>query len=115
MPADGSAPCGARLLALGDYQAKQALAQEGPDAKLTGIYAGNPNRGTARPTTERMLQAFEQINLLLLPSEMSGAGQATCFVTPLSSVQERILALLGLPTLPLYSPAGRLTQGEVRL
>ena len=90
--------CGARLLALGDYQAKQALAQEGPDAELTGIYAGNPNRGTARPTTERMLQAFEQINLLLLPAEMSGTGQATCLVTPLSPVQERILALLGLPT-----------------
>lgn len=90
--------CGARLLALGDYQAKQALAQEGPDAELTGIYAGNPNRGTVRPTTERMLQAFEQINLLLLPSEMAEAGQTTCFVTPLSPVQERILSLLGLPT-----------------
>ena len=90
--------CGARLLALGDHQAKQALAQEGPQAELTGIYAGNPNRGSARPTTERMLQAFEQINLLLLPSAMAGADQATCFVTPLSPVQERILALLGLPT-----------------
>jgi transposase len=90
--------CGSRLLALGDYQAKQALAQEGPDAELTGIYAGNPNRGTARPTTERMLQAFEHVNLLLLPSEMARTGQATCFVTPLSPVQERILALLGLPT-----------------
>jgi transposase len=90
--------CGSRLLALGDYQAKQALAQEGPDAELTGIYAGNPNRGTARPTTERMLQAFEHVNLLLLPSEMARTGQATCFVTPLSPVQERILTLLGLPT-----------------
>lgn len=89
---------GSRLLALGDYQAKQALAQEGPDAELTGIYAGNPNRGTARPTTERMLQAFEHINLLLIPPEMSAAGQATCFVTQLSPVQERILMLLGLPT-----------------
>jgi transposase len=96
--------CGARLLALGDYQAKQALAQEGPDAELTGIYAGNPNRGTARPTTERMLQAFEHINLLLLPSEMAGAGQATCFVTPLSPVQERILGLLGVPTSLYTSP-----------
>ena len=90
--------CGARLLALGDYQARQALAQEGSDAQLTGVYRGNPNRGTARPTTERMLQAFEQINLLQLPSQMSGTGQATCFVTPLSPVQERILVLLGLPT-----------------
>ncbi len=85
---------GSRLLALGDYQAQQALAKEGPDAELTGVYRGNPNRGTARPTTERMLMAFEHINFLLLPSP----AQEICFVTPLSPVQERILALLGLPT-----------------
>jgi transposase len=89
---------GSRLLALGDYQAKQALAQQGPDAELTGVYRGNPNRGTARPTTERMLQAFEHLNLLLIPSDMSSQGQAACFVTPLSPLQERILMLLGLPT-----------------
>jgi transposase len=83
---------GARLLALGDYQARQALAQE--KTELTGIYRGNPKRGTARPTTERMLKAFENINLLLIPSET----QETCFVTSLSSVQQRILTLLGLPT-----------------
>lgn len=88
----------ARLLALGDYQAQQALAKEGPDAKLTGIYRGNSKRGTARPTTERMLGAFEHINLLLIPSEMSSEAPKTCFVTPLSPVQERILTLLGLPT-----------------
>ncbi len=89
---------GARLLALGDYQAKQALAQEGPETRLTGVYRGNPNRGTARPTTERMLQAFEQINLLLIPAELASAEQAVCFVTPLSPVQARILQLLGLST-----------------
>jgi len=83
---------GARLLALGDYQAKQALTKE--NSVLTGIYRGNPKRGTPRPTTERMLKAFEHINLLIMPSE----AQAVCFVTPLSPVQERILALLGLPT-----------------
>lgn len=89
---------GARLLALGDFQAKQALAKEGPEAELTGLYRGNPNRGTARPTTERMLSAFEHINLLLLPAQMSAAGPDVCFVTQLSPLQERILALLGLPT-----------------
>jgi transposase len=83
---------GARALALGDYQAKQALAKE--KSELTGIYRGSPKRGTARPTTERMLKAFEHINLLLMPSETP----EVCFVTPLSPVQERILALLGLPT-----------------
>jgi transposase len=80
----------ARVLALGDYLAKQALAKE--NAVLTGVYAGNAKRGTARPTTERMLKAFEGINLLIIPS----ATQSSCFLTRLSSVQERILALLGL-------------------
>lgn len=83
---------GARLLALGDYQAKQTLAQQ--NAELTGIYPGNPKRGTAQPTTERMLKAFEHINLLIMPSQT----QEVCFVTQLSPVQERVLALLGLPT-----------------
>lgn len=87
---------GARVLALGDYQAKQALTKE--ESELTGIYRGNPKRGTPRPTTERMLKAFEQINLLIIPSEMRSEGQEVCFVTPLSPVQEHILALLGLPT-----------------
>jgi transposase len=82
---------GARLLALGDYQARQALAEE--KTELTGIYLGNAKRGTARPTTERMLKAFENINLLIMPSE----GKAGYYLTRLSSVQERILTLLGLP------------------
>ena len=81
---------GARLLALGDYLAQQALAKA--KAVLTEVYAGNPNRGTARPTTERMLKAFEGINLLIIPS----ATQSSYYLTRLSSVQERILALLGL-------------------
>ena len=87
---------GARVLALGDYQAKQALAKE--KSELTGIYRGNPKRGTTRPTTERMLKAFEHINLLIMPSEMQTETPEVCFVTPLSPVQEDILALLGLPT-----------------
>jgi transposase len=81
---------GARVLALGDYLAQQALAKE--NAVLTGVYAGNSKRGTARPTTERMLKAFEGINLLIIPS----AAQASYYLTRLSSAQERILALLGL-------------------
>ncbi len=87
---------GARVLAVGDYQAKQALAQD--KAELTGLYRGNAHRGTTRPTTERMLKAFEHINLLLMPADPAAPTPAVCFVTPLSPVQERILALLGLPT-----------------
>jgi transposase len=82
----------ARLLALGDYAAKEALAQE--NEALTGIYPGNPQRGTTTPTTERMLQAFDNIHLLI----MRLGSQVRYQLTPLSVVQERILALLGLPT-----------------
>jgi transposase len=82
----------ARVLALGDYTAKEALAQE--KEELTGIYAGNPQRGTTTPTTERMLQAFDNIHLLI----MRLGPQLRYQLTPLSAVQERILALLGLPT-----------------
>jgi transposase len=81
----------ARVLALGDYLAKQALSQE--KSELTGIYSGNPKRGTARPTTERMLQAFENINLLIFPVQ----PEPLCYLTELSDVQKRILALLSLP------------------
>jgi len=87
---------GARLLALGDYLAKQALTQEGPQAELSGVYRGNSNRSTPRPTTERMLKAFENINLTLIPAALAPQGQVLCFVTSLSPVQERILTLLGL-------------------
>jgi transposase len=82
----------ARLLALGDYIAREALAKE--NDVLSGIYPGNPKRGTTTPTTERMLQAFDNIHLLI----MRLGSQVRYQLTPLSVVQERILALLGLPT-----------------
>ena len=82
---------GARVLALGDYQAKRALAAE--KRTLTGIYKGNAKRGTPTPTTERMLQAFEHIDLLVIPSK---TGTST-YLSQLTPVQARILDLLDLP------------------
>lgn len=81
----------ARLLAVGDYTAKESLARD--QAELTGIYAGNPKRGTATPTTERMLRAFDNIHLIVMTAEQQVRYQ----LSPLSEVQERILSLLGLP------------------
>jgi transposase len=106
---------GARALALGDYLAQQALVKE--KSELTGIYRGNPKRGTPRPTTERMLKAFEHINLLIMSSEMQSETPELCLVTPLSPVQEHILTLLGLPTalytsLPLGDDGHRLSQNN---
>lgn len=81
----------ARVLALGDYVVKEALAEV--KEELTGIFPGNPKRGTATPTMERMLQAFEDINLTVLQL----GAQVLYQLTPLTSVQERILGLLGIP------------------
>lgn len=82
-----------RLLALGDFQMRQALAKD--NSSLAGIYDGNAKRSTATPTTERILKAFEHINLLLL---VVAPGVLRSVLTPLSPLQERILALLALPT-----------------
>jgi transposase len=82
----------ARLLALGDYTARQSLAKQ--NEELNGIYPGNPKRSTAKPTMERMLEVFDNINLTLIHL----ADQTTCQATPLTPTQERILSLLGLPT-----------------
>ncbi len=82
----------ARLLALGDYRARCALAEE--QTELSGVYAGNPKRSTPRPTMERMLRTFDNINLSIVHLSTQTISQ----VTPLTDVQERILVLLGLPT-----------------
>ena len=83
---------GARVLALGDYLAREALAKEGTE--LAGIYAGNAKRSTPRPTTERMLKAFEGIDLIIFTQ----AELPHAILTALTPVHERILALLGLDT-----------------
>ena len=82
----------ARLLALGDYTVRQHLAAK--QEELNGIYPGNPKRATARPTMERLLAVFDNINLSIIQL----AEQTICQATPLTAVQERILSLLGLPT-----------------
>ena len=81
---------GARLLALGDYLARLALASAGEE--LAGVYAGNANRSTPRPTTERMLKAFTGITLIIFAQ---GAQRST-ILTDFTPVHTRILALLGL-------------------
>jgi transposase len=79
---------GLRLLTLIEHQARQRLADL--KEKLPGLYAGNPNRVTARPTAEALLQAFKGIYL----SVVTLGEQVWFHVTPLSDVQKKILALL---------------------
>ena len=53
-----------RVLTLVECVGRRQLAAEG--TKLAGLYAGNPKRETARPTAERLLEAFEDITLTIV-------------------------------------------------
>lgn len=79
-----------RVLTLVEHVTRAGM-QAGAET-LQGLYAGNPQRQTARPTTERLLKAFKDITLTVvkLPEQLLR------HVTPLSQLQRRILTLLGL-------------------
>ena len=78
-----------RVLTLVEFVVRRQLAAEG--ATLAGLYAGNAKRETARPTAERLLEAFQEVTLTVV----EGVHQAYRHLTTLSPLQERILALLG--------------------
>ena len=77
-----------RILTSLEFLVRRHLAQEG--AELAGLYAGNPTRSTARPTAERILEAFEHITLTVIDEP----PRTLHHITPLSSLQQRILELL---------------------
>jgi transposase len=83
---------GLRALTVVEHVVREGLQATGE--ALTGLYPGNPKRQTARPTTERLLKAFKEITLTVVKLP----GQTIHHVTPLSQLQQRILALLGLST-----------------
>jgi len=87
-----------RALTLFEFVVRRRLA----GTKLAGLYAGNRTRATARPSAELLLEAFKDINLVMLPA---GHGSAR-HLTPLSAVQQNILALLGLSPLTYTRLAG---------
>jgi transposase len=82
---------GLRILTLLEHVARCHLSEK--NEKLSGLYAGNPARSTDRPTTEAMLQAFKDIFL----NFVTVGTQSYCHLSPLSELQLKILALLGLP------------------
>jgi transposase len=82
---------GLRVLTLSEFVVRRHLAETGD--KLTGLYAGNPTRATARPTTELMLRAFKGVFL----SFITIGTQTYRHLTPLSELQQKILRLLDCP------------------
>ena len=83
---------GLRVLSVVEFAVRSRLAQEA--AKLAGLYAGNPKRATGQPTAEKLLEAFKELTLTIVKT-----GEQTWFhMTPLSGLQQQILALLDLPS-----------------
>jgi transposase len=82
---------GLRVLTLLEFVVRQRLAAA--RTALVGLYAGNPKRATARPTTERLLNRFEGLTLTIIREGRRWRSH----LTPLSRVQRCILALLNFP------------------
>lgn len=80
-----------RALTLLAFVVRRQLAQQ--DESFQGLDAGNPQRSSAQPTAERLLKALDDITLYRLTDSRS-TWYAT---TPLSDLQRRILALVGVP------------------
>lgn len=79
-----------RLLTLIEFVVRRALAHN--QEHLIGLHAENPKKASNTPTTERLLQAFSNITLTIIELP----DRILRHLSPLSSLQVRILELLGL-------------------
>ena len=77
-----------RVLTVVEFVVRRALAATG--SQLEGLYAGQATRATARPTAERLLAAFREVTLTIIDLP----GRVVWHLTPLTLLQQRILALL---------------------
>jgi len=80
-----------RVLCLIEFVVRRGLAATGE--RLAGLYDWQPKRVMEQPTSELLLRAFRGLHLV----RMCGATATEQQITPLSALQERILALLELP------------------
>ena len=81
-----------RLLTLIETQVRRNLAQTGE--QMSGLYEGQPNRKTTRPTGVRLLKAFAHGEITL--TRIQVGKQHPWHITPLSGLQKWILAYLRL-------------------
>lgn len=81
---------GVRVLSVLEYAIGRQLAHE--QTPIAGLYAGQPRRTTARPSAERVLEAFGNLTLTVVQLP----GQIVRHLTPLSVLHQRLLALAGL-------------------
>lgn len=81
---------GLRILTLIEFVVRRQLKVEGES--IVGLHPEHPKKSATRPTTERLLKAFDNVTLTILEVR----GQQYGHVTPLTPLQEQILRLLGL-------------------
>src|SRR5437588_5756821 len=93
-----------RVLSIMEFVVRRSLKQQ--ETTLAGLYKDNPRKATATPTAERLLQAFVPITL----TQVQLPEQVVRHVTPLTPVQQHILALLGFPSDLYTSLAQRIPQ-----
>jgi len=82
---------GLRVLTLLEFVVRRRLAME--RTALAGLYVSNPKRATARPTAERLLEALQNLTLTIIREDR----RRQYHLSPLSALQQRILALLDFP------------------
>ena len=82
---------GLRVLTVVEFVVRRELGQR--HEKLAGIYEGNRQRATDRPTTERLLRAFDGLVLYCCQT----GEQISYQLTPLTDLHQRILHLMSLP------------------
>ena len=79
---------GLRILCLLEFSVRTQLQVE--QQPLSGLYAGNPKRATGQPTAELLLKAFRGITFTIMDIDQVRQH----FLSPLSTLQQRILQLL---------------------
>ncbi len=79
-----------RMLTLIEFVVRRNLKQN--KEKLTGLLENNPKMGIDNPTTERLLKTFDEITL----TTVHLSDRILQHITPLTTLQTRILELLGL-------------------
>jgi transposase len=82
---------GLRVLTWLEFGVRRRLAIA--KATLAGLYVGNPKRATAHPTAECLLEALQGLTLTIIRE----GRRRRRHLTPLSRVQQRMLALLDFP------------------
>jgi transposase len=81
-----------RLLTLFELTVRAGLAKAGEE--LAGLYEGQPNRKTARPTATRLLKAIARMGITF--THMTVEDDSRWYVSALPSLLLRILELIGL-------------------